>query len=60
MHFHDGVKNISNFQHILDYSVPGVTHKDFLPKMSKVFDKKEKRNEKREKLSTGKYGFLWK
>ena len=57
MHFHDGVKNISNFQHILDYSVPGVTHKDFLPKMSKVF-KIEKRNEKREKLSTGKYGLL--
>ena len=37
MHFHDGVKNISNFQHILDYSVPGVTHKDFLLKMPKGF-----------------------
>ena len=37
MHFHDGVKNITNFQHILDYSVPGVTHKDFLLKMPKGF-----------------------
>ena len=59
MHFHDGVQNILNFQHILDYSVPGVTHKDFLLKMSKGFRfKKKKGNEKREKLSTGKYGLI--